>query len=338
MAAKRHHYVPRGYLQAWCDGTGKLYVCRKDDPDRLIRQAPNATAFHKHYYAQPPPDGGRDTALKEFFSTLESEWPPLVERIRRREDIDDAKETLYKFVSLQRVRVPASRDATERRAADILMAQLRALDAAGRLPPKPEEHPDILDHADFAIDPHHSIHAMPDQLRDMGHLIDTLGFTFLHNTTATPFLTSDNPVVYFDPSVPEDELKPYALTPGAPTILLFPIAPTIMLLGDSRLREPFLDGGFRHADLSDAGIIDEMNKMCCRFAYTAVFASVPGFESVVKQYADKSPIVKSVVIAGRNGPIIYFASKLLRKETAQAEVGRVMPAKIFSGTLRGHNV
>jgi hypothetical protein len=314
MVAKRHHYVPRGYLQAWCDESGKLYVYRKDDPARLIHQSPDATAFHKHYYSQPLPNGNRDNALEEFFSELESAWPPIVNRISKRDDVNDALATIFEFVSLQLVRVPAQRDATEKKAAAQLRAELFALDAAGLLPPKPEEHPDILDNVEVAIDPHHSIHAMPSQLRETGKLLDRLGLTILHNTTTTRFLTSDNPVAYFDPAVAEDALRPYDLTSKGDVILLFPISPSLMLFGDSRLRQPLIDRGLHHADLNDAELVHEMNKVVCRFAYTAVFSLEQGCEALVRRYADKSPVVKSKIIAGRNGDVLLHESHFGKRE------------------------
>ena len=77
------------------------------------------------------------------------------------------------------------------------MIRLRAW--VGKLPPKPADHPDILDHVDFTIDPHHSIHTMSTFVRAMGTVLDRVGLGVLHNVTDTLFITSDNPVVYFDP-------------------------------------------------------------------------------------------------------------------------------------------
>jgi hypothetical protein len=48
-----------------------------------------------------------------------------------------------------------------------------------------------------------SLHAMSDLARGFGVILDHLGFEVLHNETDVSFLTSDNPVVCFDPTVPE---------------------------------------------------------------------------------------------------------------------------------------
>ena len=125
MAKKRHHYVPKAYLKFFCAGDGKLHVYMKNDPCRAFRQAPDAAASHKYYYSQPLPEGGRDNdRLEDFFSALESKWPTLVERMQRRDNVNDALDDIFQFVALQRARVPALRDAAERMTAATLKATL----------------------------------------------------------------------------------------------------------------------------------------------------------------------------------------------------------------------
>src|SRR5262249_5298214 len=107
MAKKRHHYVPKAYLKFFCAQDGKLHVYLKDDPGRFFHPPPDATAFHKHYYSQPLPEDRKDhDTLENFFSALEAKWPPLVERMQRREDLNDALDVILQFVALQRARVP----------------------------------------------------------------------------------------------------------------------------------------------------------------------------------------------------------------------------------------
>ena len=96
------------------------------------------------------------------------------------------------------------------------------MDAQGKLPPKPTGHDDILDHLEFSVDPQLSLHAMRNMLLGIGRVFDQVGIGALHNMTDIPFLTSDNPVVWFDPSVPEAKMRPYVLQGGGPVVLLFP--------------------------------------------------------------------------------------------------------------------
>ena len=109
MVKKRHHYVPKAYLKAFCDEQKKIRVYLKDHPDKVIHQSPNNVGFHKYYYSQPIPEGGKDhDSLEGFFSEIESSWPRIVERIRRREDVNDSLEVIFNFIALQRVRVPVT--------------------------------------------------------------------------------------------------------------------------------------------------------------------------------------------------------------------------------------
>jgi len=38
---KRHHYVPRAYLRFFADESGKLRVCLKDQPGKVLYQSPD---------------------------------------------------------------------------------------------------------------------------------------------------------------------------------------------------------------------------------------------------------------------------------------------------------
>ena len=217
----------------------------KDDPGRSFWQSPDAAAFHKYYYSQPLPEGGRDNdRLEDFFSALESKWPPLVERVQRRENVNDALDDIFSSL-------PCSERACPHCAT--LKATLLQLDATGRLPAEARGRADILNHVDFAIDPHHSIHSMPTFLRAMGEVLNSVGLGILHNVTDVPFITSDNPVVYFDPRTSEEELLPYTLDrAGGPVVLCFP-SPRLMLYGHSSMREGFACEGLRHSDIDEEG-------------------------------------------------------------------------------------
>ena len=279
MTKKRHHYVPKAYLKSFCDNDGRVRIYRKDDPDRVFRSSPDQTAFHRYYYSQPRCGGDKDhETLENFFATVEGQWPDIVGRLSRRENLNEQLEVIFDFMALQRVRVPASRDAAEALLAETVVSTLRALDAAGQLPPKPEGHDDILDHVEVTIDPHQSIHAMVDMLRGTAAVFDRIGIGALHNSTGVPFLTSDNPVVWFDPSVQDELMRPYALATTGPVVLLFPVTPHLLIYGHSSMRDQFGRQGLRHLDEVDSGNVERLNRQICRFAYSAVFAQVPGQE------------------------------------------------------------
>lgn len=305
MEKKRHHYVPKAYLNFFTDQGGKLYIHLKDEPDKVIHQIPDNTAFHKYFYSQPLPGGGRDNnTLEDFFQKVEDKWPPLVKQLQRREPI--VLTDLYEFIALQRARVPAARDAAEKMQAELVRATALVLDATGELPPKPPEYPDIIETMAISIDPHQSIHAMPSLMRGMGNVIDRLGFGVLHNTTDTPFLTSDNPVVYFDPRYSDEDMLPYTLDrAGGPVAFQFPLTPKLLLYGFSNIRQPFLELGMRHADIGDTRKIEMFNRLTCRYAYRAVFSQRPGAETLAREYSAQSPTVQvDIVQQGKSQAVV----------------------------------
>lgn len=302
---KRHHYIPITYLDNFADDTGKAMAYRKDDVLKPLRLRPSEIAFERYYYSQPLPEGGRDNnTLENFFSTIESTWPPLVDRLRSGSVISSDLDALETFMSLMRVRVPAARDMVEISRAEQVKATARLLDQAGKLPPKPKGHEDILDHIGVSIDPHQSLHAMPTLIRGFGHVLDCLEFELVHNETDVSFLTSDNPVVYFDPTVRDERVLPYQVRPPMGSIeLLFPIDPNTVLRGRTGPH------ALRHVTLTDRQSAKRINRYVVRFGYRFVFARDHTHKALITRHAGTSPILKTTVAPSpTGGPYLKFKS------------------------------
>jgi Protein of unknown function (DUF4238) len=291
---KRHHFIPITYLNKFADTEGKVFAYRKDDPQTALHLRPDAIAFERYYYSQPLPDGGRDNnKLENFFGTIESTWNPLAARLRSGSGDFTSSDfvDLFTFLILMRVRVPAARDMVEVTLAEQVKATTRLLDQQGELPPKPEGHENILDHLSVPIDPHMSLHAMPDLARGFSIVLDHIGFEVFHNKTNVTFLTSDNPVICFDPSVPEGRVLPYQVRPPHGSIaLLFPIDAETLLRGHTGLRRP---GPRRlgHTELTDRQEAKRINRFTARFGYRFVFARDRTHESLIVKHASTSPVI-----------------------------------------------
>jgi Protein of unknown function (DUF4238) len=269
---KRHHCIPITYLDNFTNSVGKVLAYRKDDPVKPLCIAPSEIAFERYYYSQPLPDGGRDNnKLENFFSSIESTWPKVVATLRSGAEIAAADlEALCTFVILMRVRVPATRDMVELSLAEQVKAEARLLDELGKLPPKPEGLEDILDHVTVSIDPHQSLYAMLPLAQGFGVVLDQLGLEVLHNKTDESFLTSDNPVICFDPTVGEGRVLPYQVRPPLGSIeLLFPIDAQTVLRGRSGRRP------LRHVKLTDRQAIKRINRFTARFGYRLCSRATP---------------------------------------------------------------
>ena len=315
MNKKRHHYIPKSYLKFFCDDAGQVRVYRKDDPCKAIQQSPDNTGFHKYYYSQPRPDGEKDhNALEDFFSRIEDKWPEIVDQLHRRENVNDSLEEIFQFMALQRARVPASRDATEKIDAEGIKAVARVMDAAGKFPPKPVGVEDMLDHIEIAIDPHQSIHGMVSVIQGIAQVFDRIGICAMHNKTDVSFLTSDNPVIWFDPSVQDSDLRPYVLQPDGPVVLLFPVSPSLIIYGDSSRRDQFASEGLGIADLVDSSFVETINRQVCRFAYEAIFARASGHERLIREHAALSPVPKFERIPAGKGENVAFQMVFGKRE------------------------
>jgi Protein of unknown function (DUF4238) len=304
---KKHHYVPVSYLKAFCGEDEMLSVYRKDAPTEPIRKRPNDIAFHKYYYAQPLPNGGRDTnRLEDRFAELETKWPPIVDALAVRDIVNDRLEDIFAFVALQRARVPAARDAAEQMLAATVMATARQLKANGKLPPPPKGHESLLDNVAVSIDPHQSIHAIPQIIRAMGLVLHRIGFVVLHNQTDRDFITSDNPVIYFDPAKSNEALRPYGLQPNGNVVLMMPVAPKLMLFGASWDKARFAEHGIEHCAIVDRDKVAAMNEKVVRFSYEAVFAGQEPDKGMMLAHAGCSPVLKSIHLPLASGLGLHF--------------------------------
>lgn len=303
MEKKRHHFVPKAYLKAFCNSKGRVLVYRKDEPQKALPLDPNATQFRNYYYSQPKPDGGQDNnTLEDLFSSIESDWPETVARLAARGDVNDRLANIFEFMSLQRVRVPASRDVAEAIDSHMVKSTLALLLAQGELPPLPPGLEELPSRVEVAIDPHRSIHAMATMIQAMARLYSYIGLAVVHNKTGLPFLSSDNPVLWFDPSVPFEEQKPYSVNlDSGPVMMIFPVSPRLVILGGNEYSKYYARHGLRHIETDDEEWVRRINEQVCRFAYEAVLASAPGQEELISRYADKSPVLETTTQPGTEG-------------------------------------
>jgi hypothetical protein len=305
---KRHHYVPITYLNEFSDSDGRIFAYRKDDPLPALHLKPDEIAFERYYYSQPLPDNRRDNnTIENFFSTIETPWPSIIARIRTHDTTREDLSCLFEFLSMMRVRVPAARDMAETNLAATVKAQTNAMDRAGLLQPKPPGIEDILKDIEVSIDPHMSIHAMPAMLKGFAHVIDCLGFGIVHNKTGHTFITSDNPVVYFDPDISESSAQPYRANPFRGRVeLLFPIDPHTIFVGRTDWKLGFSASRIKHFELNDRQEVKRLNRFIAKFGYRFLFSSDNSHEPLAQKYAAISPVSRTTAVQGLDGEKLLF--------------------------------
>jgi hypothetical protein len=197
----------------------------------------------------------------------------------------------------------------------MVKATAHAMDRAGELPPKPAGMEDILDHLEVSIDPQQSLLAMPRLLQGLARLLAMVGLQVVHNETAIDFITSDNPVAWFDPLVPEDRMQPYHVDRALGRVeLLFPLTSRLVLRGHSELRGA---SGVKHVRLSTMSEAKRINRITARFGYRFVFANSDSYGALVKKYAAVSPTMRTMSVQGNTGEFVVregvFAPRLEKK-------------------------
>lgn len=299
--------MPQTYLRAFSDATERLYSYRKDDPHNPHLTHIRNVAAENYYYAQPTPDGGRNLdALEKAFGKIESGWPEIIALLSKGQQLLPPNlDTFYQFLGLMRVRGPAVRDAIELTMAEHVRSLGRILEKNGKLPPKPLGMEEILafDNLSISVDPHQSLHMMPAAMEDFGKVLHVLGFSIIRNETDISLLTSDNPVIYFDPSAPETTVRPYAIESGPPIELLFPISPRLLVVGHSDWVGPTGHTYFKFSRCTDRQAIKRANRFIARFGYGAIFASDRSNDRIIAKWSHESPIAKTVVFPTPEGEI-----------------------------------
>ena len=302
---KKHHYVPKAYLNGFTDSEGKLYVYRKDTTKSAFYQSPENLGFRNYYYSQPKEDGTRDNnTLEDYFSSYEAKWPPFVERLRNGECVNNQLDFFFQFLTMQMSRTPATRDMIEHLLADSVKEHAKQLDRLGKLPPKPKNHPDILERAVVSIDPHKSIHAMAEISKGFGILLDRLGFAVVRNDTGNSFITCDNPVIWFDPSTPYDDMRPHTVRLDGPIFLYFPIAKDLAIIGTKDAKPYFSELGLYDGKEATKSVVNTLNKLVARFAYEAFFSTEDIHLDLSKEFSEQSPTVETYNVIGKNGLLL----------------------------------
>ena len=273
---KKHHYLAQTYLRGFCNPDGKVCVYLKDRPKNPWWAEPDTIAFENYYFSQPLPDGRQDNnRLEDFFSSLESCWPDIRSKVQNKEPLEEHFKHLLTFIIMHRVRVPTARDAVEAALAESVRMTARTLNDRGELPAPPNGITfDYLDqHLVVSIDPHRSILAMADLAKGVARIIDTIGVEILENHTSEKFITTDNPVIYFDPMTSLALLEPYNISRERMDIeFMFPMTSRFLLWGHSVMRSRSDCHTPTYQDIRDLDFVKRANVLAARFANRLIFS------------------------------------------------------------------
>jgi hypothetical protein len=293
---RKHHFVSVTYMDGFTDDRGRVQVYRAEEPEKPHPTQPSATGYERQYYSQPLPEGGHEHhSFEDLWSCVEAVWPQTVRALLDRRLSPAISINVLGMVAIMRVRVPAARDSTTIMLEAKLRSECQAIEAIGKLPAEYGEYANRLDAVPIGIPPQRTLLAMNENFREMGNLCFRLGFEVLHNRTETPFLTSDNPVCYYDPRRTPSARRPYE--DDGEVELIFPISAKLMLRGSTKRRP--VNGISRHRTISDAHAVRRLNRTVAQFAYRMSIAQDRSSDDLVRAHAALVPTVRTDV--SRNG-------------------------------------
>lgn len=289
---KRHHYVAATYLKGFCDASDKVIAYCKDAPGKVICSIPEEIGFEKYYYSQLSSSGVQDNnSFEDLFASVEDHWPRVLAAAKAGDFDGDILHWLYAFLTMSRARVPAARDFHQSAMALRMRVEVKALAKIGKLPHKLRRYEHELDTVDIAVNQQRTLQTMSDDMRRFADMSRLLGFEIMANDTDVDFITSDNPVSYFDPTPPPARMTPYDV--DRKIELYFPLDSRTLLRGSHRLRNRGQVPVVRR--LTNVAKVQAINRVTARFGYRFVFARDRSHGPLLKQFHGASPVLDARV-------------------------------------------
>jgi hypothetical protein len=219
---RKHHYVPKFYLQGFSD-TGKLQVFDRYHR-RYQSKSPGGVAFERDYYTIDTL-AEQDTAIiEEGYGKVETAAAPLISRLQQPCTLNAVeRENLALFVAMQQARVPDTEkriiegtekgyQAIARQMANITATDDRAFEASRRRFRQTTGEESQVTPADWAslatgerfrlkvTVPHdYVIKEMLELALEVASYIYRMDWTVLYTPSGRAFITSDNPFVITSP-------------------------------------------------------------------------------------------------------------------------------------------
>lgn len=310
---KQQHYIPKSYSKYFSNNDGYIYLrdmwngtCFPIRPIDALKQG--------YIYTQPVHAEKRfDNALENFFSTgVESTWPSVVEAIKSKQPLDNELwGELIQFMLSMRVRVPNTIKAV------LLVLRAYVVSVGDQLPLsealttlfrtlKPSFNgvptfSNLINEKiiNIPIDPHMALISFEKLIRSNRAVLSIWGNPkFLHNTTKTDFISSDNPFVSHIYRRKISEIIPYSYNDQENIEIIFPITSRILLLLNTRK-----SNDTQHYTVKNEATIHRINEKISLYSDRYIFGrdrrqllSAPDFSTVAPVPREQGAIIKNGVV------------------------------------------
>ena len=300
---KRHHYLPKFYLNGFVDPDNKPYIWVYEKGNPTIKKAtPRDIAVEKHYYSFTTLEGNKDSeTFENILSIIEGHAAPIFEKVKNHQSLDEEERVWFAaFLALTMTRVPNFRKNIEEATVQIVKKQNMIVasdrawlkskieDLERETGKKIEVSVEDLQRFilsgqyDIKLDPQFSLRAISIAV-DIIPLFYKMSWSFLEATKDYKFVTSDNPIFYIDPT--HNPKSFYGIGLANRNIeLTFPVSKDLMFLGTwSKEIE-----GYK---ILNNKFVKELNRRTISSALRFVFSSQYSKElnRLVQKYKDSSP-------------------------------------------------
>lgn len=281
---KRHHYIPRFYLEGFVDPNNKPYiwVYEKGNPN-IIKATAENIAVKKHYYSFTV-EGSKDSeSFENFFAEIEARVAPLFRKIKNHEKLNKQEKSVFSFfIASIRTRVLSYREKNEKEIADVVKrlgkvvaARLEGIESMKKCF---EEG-----NYDINVNPNFSLALEFKLTEQLAPIFYKMKWVFFIATDDYKFVTSDNPLCYYDPT--HDPQTFYGVGLANKNIeVTFPLSKDLVLLGSWTIKKE----GYVKANNN---IVREITRRTVISASRFVFASSKSeaLNRLVQKYKGSAP-------------------------------------------------
>ena len=244
---RRHHYLPRFYLENFVNDNGFLSVFDREKNEYRFQQPVN-TAVEKDMYRFKDVENNDRYDLENAFSRVENDTKAIIDKLDNsqkisKEDVD----VLSIFLSAQRYRVPrffkTSAELTDKIGKMIAKMNCPSIEQAERLINDsaesgktisftPKELFDFVHNEDkykIGVAKEGDISLMTDLIPQVADYLKSMDWSFYFAPKDSLFITSDNPFILVPDDSVDTRFRGYGLTtPGV--MKVFPLSPKTLVV------------------------------------------------------------------------------------------------------------
>lgn len=303
---KRHHYIPKFYLEGFIDPHNRpyLWVYEKGN-EKIIKATSKDIAVEKHYFSFLMLDGERNSdTLENVMAEIEKNSAPVFRKIIGGQSLSKKDRAYFAtFLAFMMVRVPNFRKNIENAIGE-LMKRINMVYASNRRGfeamikryekdthkkinmPIEELRKWVLEgEYDIKANPEFALGMALSTTREVFSVFLGMKWTFVKATDEYKFLTGDNPLFYCDPTHDPNSFYGVGLL-NKNVEVTFPISKDLALFASWKGKEGYIQAKNK--------LVKDINRRTVLAALRFVFSSErsDGINKLVQKHKNSSPGIR----------------------------------------------